>query len=213
MVLAMAEKAARADALESEVADLKASNADADARIERLTQILKAFDRARFGRRSEKLGSANGDVERQAFVFEEIETGIAAIKARVSKGRAQADSKRAPRRRKGFAPHLERVEIVIEPEELAEHAGKQKVLIGEDVSERLDVVPVKFRVIVTRRPKYEFKNADGVIRRRPRPISSKEAFRGKRFWPRSPSPNMPTACRSTGRRRSTPATRSSSTAS
>ncbi len=55
MVLAMAEKAARADALESEVADLKARNADADERIERLTQILKAFDRARFGRRSEKL--------------------------------------------------------------------------------------------------------------------------------------------------------------
>ncbi|MBP1299638.1 MULTISPECIES: IS66 family transposase [Bradyrhizobium] len=163
MVLAMAEKAARADALESEVADLKACNADADARIERLTQILKAFDRARFGRRSEKLGSANGDVEQQAFVFEEIETGIAAIKAQVSKGRAQADSKRAPRRRKGFAPHLERIETVIEPEELAEHAGKQKVLIGEDVSERLDVVPVKFRVIVTRRPKYAFKNADGVI--------------------------------------------------
>ncbi|MGY4198985.1 hypothetical protein ACVIM9_008326 [Bradyrhizobium sp. USDA 4520] len=163
MVLAMAEKAARADALASEVADLKARNADADTRIERLTQILKAFDRARFGRRSEKLGSANGDDEQQAFVFEEIETGIAAIKAQVSKGRAQADGKRAPRRRKGFAPHLERIEAVIEPEELAEHAGKQKVLIGEDVSERLDVVPAKFRVIVTRRPRYAFKNADGVI--------------------------------------------------
>lgn len=81
MVLAMAGKAARADALESEVADLKVRNADADARIERLTQILKAFDRARFGRRSEKLGSACGDDEQQAFVFEEIETGIAAIKA------------------------------------------------------------------------------------------------------------------------------------
>lgn len=52
MVLAMADKAARADALESEVVDLKARNADADERIERLTQILKAFDRARFGRRS-----------------------------------------------------------------------------------------------------------------------------------------------------------------
>ncbi|MES5485147.1 IS66 family transposase [Bradyrhizobium sp. INPA03-11B] len=37
------------------------------------------------------------------------------------------------------------------------------MLIGEDVSERLDVVPAKFRVIVTRRPKYAFKNADGVI--------------------------------------------------
>lgn len=43
------------------------------------------------------------------------------------------------------------------------NAGKQKVLIGEDVSERLDVVPAMFRVIVTPRPKYAFKNADGVI--------------------------------------------------
>ncbi len=162
MVLAMADKAARADALESEVADLKARNADADERIDRLTQILKAFDRARFGRRSEKLGPPTIDDEQQAFVFEEIETGIAAIRAQVNKGAARTE-KRPPRPRKGFAPHLERVEVLIEPDELPEHAGKQKVLIGEDVSERLDVVPAKFRVIVTRRPKYAFKNEDGVI--------------------------------------------------
>lgn len=53
--------------------------------------------------------------------------------------------------------------MVIEPEDLPEHAGKQKVLIGEDVSERLDVTPAKFRVIVTRRPKYAFKGCGGVI--------------------------------------------------
>ncbi|RVI07739.1 IS66 family transposase, partial [Sinorhizobium meliloti] len=94
MVLAMAEKAARADALQNEVADLKARNADADERIERLTQILKAFDRARFGRRSEKLGSPTTDDEQQAFVFEEIETGIAAIRAQVNKGRERPEGKR-----------------------------------------------------------------------------------------------------------------------
>ncbi len=91
MVLAMAERAARADALQNEVADLKARNADADERIERLTQILKAFDRARFGRRSEKLGSPTTDDEQQAFVFEEIETGIAAIRAQVNKGRERPE--------------------------------------------------------------------------------------------------------------------------
>lgn len=80
----------------------------------------------------------------------------------MNKGAAHTE-KRPPRPRKGFAPHLERVEVVIEPDELPEHVGKQKVLIGEDVSERLDVVPAKFRVIVTRRPKYAFKNEDGVI--------------------------------------------------
>lgn len=162
MVLAMAEKASRVEALEKQVDDLEARNADADERIERLTQILKAFDRARFGRRSEKL-VATVDDDQHAFVFEEIETGIAAIKAQVTRGSANPDGKRAPRPRKGFAPHLERVEVVIEPEELPEHAGKQRILIGEDVSERLDVVPAKFRVIVTRRPKYAFRNEDGVI--------------------------------------------------
>lgn len=213
MVLAMAEKAARADALQNEVADLKARNADADERIERLTQILKAFDRARFGRRSEKLGSPITDDEQQAFVFEEIETGVAAIRAQVNKGRERPEGKRPPRPRKGFAPHLERVEVVIEPEELPEHAGKQKVLIGEDVSERLDVMPAKFRVIVTRRQSMPSKTRTASSRRRRRHTSSRPAFRRKHFWRRSPSPNMPMACRSTGRRRSTPATRSNSTAS
>src|SRR5690349_14025798 len=100
MVLAMAAKAARVEALEKQVDDLEARNADADERIERLTQILKAFDRARFGRRSERLASSTVDDEQHAFVFEEIETGIATIKAQVTKGRGSADSKRAPRPRK-----------------------------------------------------------------------------------------------------------------
>ncbi len=162
MVLAMAEKTARLEALEKQVDDLEARNADADERIERLTQILKAFDRARFGRRSEKLAAASVDDEQHAFVFEEIETGIAAIRAKVTSG-INKDGKRPPRPRKGFAPHLERIEVVIEPEDLPEHLGNTKILIGEDISERLDVVAAKFRVIVTRRPKYAFKNEDGVI--------------------------------------------------
>ncbi len=99
MVLAMAEKAARVEALEKQVDDLEARNADADERIERLTQILKAFDRARFGRRSEKLAATSVDDEQHAFVFEEIETGIAAISAKVTSG-INKDGKRPPRPRK-----------------------------------------------------------------------------------------------------------------
>lgn len=115
MVRAMAEKTS---ALEDENAALKARSLDADARIKRLMQILKAYDRARFGRRSEKLGSAGAGADeeaQQAFVFEEIETGIASLKAQTGQGRAAGET-RAPRPRKGFPPHLERVEVVIEPE-------------------------------------------------------------------------------------------------
>jgi transposase len=38
-----------------------------------------------------------------------------------------------------------------------------EVLIGEDRSERLNVIPPKFRIIVTRRPKYAFREHDGVL--------------------------------------------------
>lgn len=55
MVRAMAQRTAL---LEDENAALKARNSDADERIKRLMQILKAYDRARFGRRSEKLGTS-----------------------------------------------------------------------------------------------------------------------------------------------------------
>lgn len=92
-------------------------------------QILKAFDRARFGRRSEKLGTggpSEGEYAQLVFVFEEIETGISALRAQVGKGRTSSDEKRPPRARKGFPPRLERVEVVIEPEDLPEHAGKQR---------------------------------------------------------------------------------------
>jgi hypothetical protein len=75
-------------------------------------QILKAYDRARFGRRSEKLGAAvaGGDGEsQQAFVFEEIETGIAALTAQTGQGRAPGE-KLAPRPRKGLsAPSRTRI--------------------------------------------------------------------------------------------------------
>ncbi|HEY0144740.1 MAG TPA: transposase, partial [Methylovirgula sp.] len=76
MVLAMAEKT---DALKGEVAELQALNASAEERIARLTSILKTLERARFGRRSEKLGSNALDDEQSAFVFDEVQTGLGAI--------------------------------------------------------------------------------------------------------------------------------------
>lgn len=69
--------------------------------------------------------------------------------------RPTGERRRASRPRKAFPAHLERVEIVIEPEAVACACGAcQPVRVGEDVSERLDVTPAKLRIIVTRRPKY-----------------------------------------------------------
>lgn len=101
--------------------------------------------------------------EQIAFAFDDIAIGVAAIEAELGKAGAKDKPKRAPRPRKEFGAHLERVEIVIEPEVPPGCEGLEKVLIGEDVSKRLDVTPAKFRVIVTRRPKYTYRYRDGVV--------------------------------------------------
>src|SRR5271156_6381514 len=82
MVFAMALET---DALKIEVDDLKALNASSEERIARLTSILKTLERARFGRRSEKLGSKALDDEQSAFVFDEVQTGLGAIQAELNK--------------------------------------------------------------------------------------------------------------------------------
>lgn len=60
-----------------------------------------------------------------------------------------------PTANRGSLPsHLVRIEEIIEPESLICVCGGYLHRIGEDVSERLDVIPAQFRVIVTRGPKY-----------------------------------------------------------
>lgn len=60
--------------------------------------------------------------------------------------------------------HLPRIEEIIEPQSLVCDCGGCLHCIGEDVSERLDVIPAQFRVIVTRRPKYACRSCtDGVV--------------------------------------------------
>ena len=154
-------------ALEAEIAAHEAAIAqmnaakEADAeKIARLESIVAMLKRAQFGTRSEKLRIDPLDAEQMAFVFDELQTGLGEIRAERDK-RAGNTAARPPRPRKGFAPHLERIEQVIEPEVPADCVGLQAVRIGEDVSERLDVTPAKFRVIVTRRPKYAYRLTDG----------------------------------------------------
>lgn len=147
--MVLAARSERA-ALAAEAAALRAAKADADARIERLHALLKALERARYGRRSEAL-----DPDQHAFAFEEVETGIGAVEATLDAATPTPSAERAPRSRKKLPDHLERIEVVIEPEAMGCACGcEARVQIGEDVSERLDVVPARFRVIVTRRPRY-----------------------------------------------------------
>ena len=174
LVVAMAEKAGRLEdrnaaveaenvRIRAENAELAALNRNADERIARLMSIIAMFERARYGKRSEKLSVDALSKEQYQFMFDEIDTGLAAISAELERSGGKARPPRTPRPRKAFPAHLERVEVIIEPDDAPGCEGLEKVRIGEDVSERLDVTPAKFRVIVTRRPKYAYRGHDGVI--------------------------------------------------
>lgn len=132
-----------------------------DERIERLERLVAAFKQAAFGRKSEKT-----DLDQFDLALEDLETAIAAVQA---EDEADAPAgKRVSRPRatnRGSLPgHLPRIEEVIEPASLICACGGCLHCIGEDVSERLDVIPAQFRVIVTRRPKYACRACtDGVV--------------------------------------------------
>jgi transposase len=61
--------------------------------------------------------------------------------------------------------HLPRVEIVVDIDNRTCACCQGELhRIGEDKSERLDIVPAQFRVLVTRRPKYACRRCeDGVV--------------------------------------------------
>ena len=80
-------------------------------------------------------------------------------------------SRRAPRRNLGHLPRgLERIEHVIEPDSTQCPCGcGQMIRIGEDRTERLDIVPAQLRVIVTVRPKYACRTCEAGVIQAPAP--------------------------------------------
>jgi len=124
---------------------------------DRLEYLLIEFKRALFGRKSEKIND-----DQLQLAFEELETALAETEtaqaeAQGKSGAAQGKPKRPPKRNLGHLPReLPRIENIIEPEstKCPCGCGRDMVKIGEDRSERLDIIPAQFRVIVTIRPIY-----------------------------------------------------------
>jgi len=132
-----------------------------DERIAQLEKLVAAFKQAAFGRRSEK-----SDPDQFELALEDLETAIAAVHAEdeAEDRAARRPAKRRSANRGSLPKHLPRIEEIIEPESLVCGCGGGLHCIGEDVSERLDVIPAQFRVIVTRRPKYACRSCtDGVV--------------------------------------------------
>ena len=148
------------------IADRDAVIERKEDRIIRLEKLLADFKRALFGHRSEK-----SDPEQYELALEDIETAIAAIHAEDEAVDPPKSSPAKPRNaNRGSLPkHLPRIEEVIEPDTQICVCGGGLHCIGEDVSERLDVIPAQFRVIITRRPKYACRSCSNGVVQAPAP--------------------------------------------
>jgi transposase len=138
------------------------------AENERLRQIIKELQRHRFGRRAESLPE-----DQLLLGLEEAEQVEAEGLAREESADPVKRDARARKRRanRGSLPaHLPRVEQVIDiADKICPCCQGQLHVMGEDLSERLDMIPAQFRVIVTRRPKYACRGCEEVVVQAPAP--------------------------------------------
>jgi transposase len=157
-----------ANPLTSDPIALRAMLAEERAENERLRQIIKELQRHRFGRRAESL-----PVDQLLLGLEEAEQieaeGLASEEAADPAKRAERVRKR--RANRGSLPaHLLRVEQIIDVQDkICPCCRGELHAMGEDVSERLDIVPAQFRVIVTRRPKYACRACEEIVVQAPAP--------------------------------------------
>ncbi len=145
---------------------LDSERTEAQAEIDRLRQIVKMLQRGRFGRRSERL---DGD---------QLQLGLEDLDAEIARAEAglppEAPSKEPkPRRisddRPSLPDHLPREDVKLDIDAgVCPCCGGVIHEIGETVSEMLDYVPARLRVLRIRRPKYGCRTC-GTIHQAPAP--------------------------------------------
>jgi transposase len=145
------------------IAERDAAMAERDrllAMNEKLRQLLRKAQG--FDAKSERL--ARLDADQLNLALEDIELTIA--RAEAIEGKAQAATLPGKRRiNRGALPtHLPRIHETVAPAETnCPCCSKPMHMIGEETSERLDVVPTQYRVIVTHRPKLACRACERIV--------------------------------------------------
>ena len=149
------------------VAERDAAIAERDeaiARNDRLRHLLHKANDALYGSKSERLAKLPADQLNLA--LEDIEQAIAkndAVEDKKTPGTAASRPKRQANR--GSLPaHMPRVHETITPGDTNCPCCRAPMhVIGEETSERLDVIPAQFRVIVTHRPKLACRACEKIV--------------------------------------------------
>ena len=144
------------DDLKAIIVDYHSVVVDYQNEIEYLKEQIRVLRACIFGKKSEKAPSTSVD-QKTLFDMPEPERPSTEEKVEV-----RSHKRRKPGR-KPIPEDIPREEVVIDiPEEEKTCAcGAELVRIGEEVSEKLDIIPAKVKVIRTIRPKYACKKCEG----------------------------------------------------
>ena len=139
------------------------------AENEKLLFILAEFKRALFGKRSEKL-----DRDQLQLIFD-LAAAAAATEgdgeSRDASAAVRKKQRKPAERNRGQLPeHLPRIEVRIDPEaKTCSCCGGPLHVIGETVSEMLDIVPAQYRVKRIIRPRYGCRACENAVVQAPAP--------------------------------------------
>jgi transposase len=120
-----------------------------DAKIQSIMFELRRLKAWRFDAKTERMNSEQRQLFEETLAADQadLEAQLAALKAASKESGDTTDSntRRQPKRQ-ALPEHLKRVEHHHEPENTTCGCGQAMVRIGEDVSERLDIIPAQFFV-------------------------------------------------------------------
>ena len=137
---------------------------EAQAEIERLRLIVQKLQRNQFGRRAERL-----DDDQLRLGFDDLNSDIARVEATLPSEKIRTSESRSQTERASLPAHLPREDMRLDLQhQVCSCCGGKLHVIGETVSEMLDHVPARIRVIRICRPRYGCR-ACGTIHQAPAP--------------------------------------------
>jgi transposase len=161
--LILAERAARLEA-EADAAQARAVNTSTDALIAHLKLEIEKLRRALYGNGSERKARLLEQMELQ---LEELETAATEDELAAEKAAAQTRTVKSFQRkrpaRKPFPEHLPRERVVIAAPASCLCCGSAKLSkLGEDITETLEVIPRRWKVIQTVREKFTCRACEAI---------------------------------------------------
>jgi len=132
-----------------------------ESQIEFLQQRINTLEKVIFSPKSEKRRPEEGEGGQQLHMFNEAE---ALEEKKQEAPLAIPEHTRKRPRRKPLPPELPRIDVIddIDESQRVCACGAELSRIGEEVCEKLDIIPAKVQVIRHIRPKYACRNCEGV---------------------------------------------------